>query len=106
MEELDGQLRDGLAHSFEISTENLVSKHQILAALASRISQLLEGNPDQLFSLLYRLDVSEKKMKEALNEGDEIPLRLAQLVYERQLEKSAWRKHFKPEEKPDDDLSW
>jgi hypothetical protein len=106
MEELDGQLKDGLAQCFEIATENLISKNQILAALTSKIRQLIDGNPDQLFSLLYRLDVSEQKIKEALNEGDEIPLRLANLVYERQLEKAGWRKRFKEQQKPDDDLSW
>lgn len=106
MEELDGALREGLAQSFEISAENLISKQQILAALAIRISQLLDGNPDQLFSLLYRLDISEMKIKEALNEGDEIPLRLANLVYERQMEKAAWRKHFKSGQNSDNELSW
>lgn len=106
MEELSTSLKKALADDFDISADQLVSKKQILAALAFRISRLIEGNPDQLFSLLYRLDVSEKKIKEALQAGDEIPLRLANLVYDRQLEKAAWREHFKDQQKPDDELSW
>lgn len=105
MEELDKQALSGLSNSFELSTENLVSKQQILAALSSRISQLLAGNPDQLFSLLYRLDISEKRIKTAMKSDDDVAPHLAALVYERQLEKTASRKRFK-QEKPDDDLSW
>lgn len=106
MEELDGQLKEGLAKCFELSSENLVSKQCVLEALSIRIGQLITGNPEQLFSLLYRLDISEQKIKKVLNEGNEIPFQLANLVYERQLEKVAWRKHFKDQQQPDDELSW
>lgn len=105
MEDLERQLLSGLSNSFDISAENLVSKQQILSALSSRISQLLAGNPDRLFSLLYRLDISEKKIKVVLQGEGDVPFRLAILVYERQLEKAASRKRFK-QEKPDNDLSW
>lgn len=105
MEELDDNLKNSLSQGFDLTEAQLVSKERILAALSERINQLMTGNPDQLFSMLYRLDISERKIKLVLQQQENISLHLAQLIYERQLEKAASRKHF-GRQMPDDDLSW
>lgn len=105
MEELDHQAKSSLSQGFDLTEAQLISREKIIAALSERISQLIAGNPDQLFSMLYRLDISEKKIKLVLLQQENIALHLAELIYERQLEKAASRKHFGRQE-PDDELSW
>jgi len=104
-EALSRELKKKIGEGFGISTDRLISKQQVLAALSARIEQLMAADADLLFSLLYRLDISERKIKEVLKGGSEIALHLATLVYDRQLEKAAWRNHFKPDQ-PDDELAW
>ena len=57
--------------------------------LADRIESLLLHRRDLLMSLLYRIDVNESLVVDALRRlaPDEIALRLADLVIERQLQK-------------------
>ena len=94
-----------LGQSFDITLPDMVSREKIIAAIAVRMEQLIAGNPDQLFSMLYRLDISEKRIKEAMASNEAIAHQLAILIYERQLEKIAARQRFKSR-KPDDDLAW
>lgn len=105
MEELDDNAKSSLSQGFDLTEAQLISKEKILTALSDRISQLMTGNTDQLFSMLYRLDISERKIKLVLQEQENIALRLAELIYERQLQKAVSRKHFGRQE-PDDELSW
>lgn len=98
-------LKDTLAGEFGLATENLVSPEQIIAALAWRIDQLIVANPDQLFSMLYRLDISERKIKEAMATDEDVTKKIAVLIYERQLEKIISRRHFRSAS-PEDDLAW
>lgn len=101
----DALLIARLAEDFGLSSNDLVSKEKILAALTWRVEQLIAGNPDQLFSMLYRLDISERKIKEAMATEHEVTKKIAVLIYERQLEKIVSRNYFKSE-RPDDDLAW
>lgn len=105
MEELDNHAKSSLSQGFDLTEAQLVSKEKILTALSERIAQLIAGNPDKLFSMLYRLDISEKKIKQVVQEQENIAFHLSDLIYERQLEKAASRKHF-GRQKPDGDLSW
>ena len=98
-------LKEALAHDFGLATGDLVSPEKLIAALTWRVGQLITGNPDQLFSMLYRLDISERKIKEALATENEVTKKIAVLIYERQLEKIISRRHFKSDT-PEDDLAW
>lgn len=100
------ELQSVLAHSFEIDFPETVSKEKIIEVLSWRVDQLIAGNPDQLFSLLYRLDISERKIKDAMTSEVEVTKKIATLIYERQLEKIISRKHFTSKEAPEDDLAW
>lgn len=98
-------LHEALAQSFELSFPELVSRETIIAALTFRVDQLIAANPDQLFSMLYRLDISERKIKEAMATDHDVTKKIAVLIYERQLEKIVSRRHFKSTP-PEDDLAW
>lgn len=98
-------LKQILSQDFDLEINDLVSREQIIAALTWRVDQLIAGNPDQLFSMLYRLDISERRIKEAMATGQEVTKKIAVLIYERQLEKIISRRHFRSDT-PEDDLAW
>jgi hypothetical protein len=102
---IEGNLRETLQQSFGLSFPDWVTKEKLIAALAQRVDELIAGNPDQLFSMLYRLDISERKIKQALAGDQDISKEIAVLIYERQSEKIISRKENKST-KADDDLAW
>lgn len=100
------ELKAVLVQSFGLELpDGLVPEAKLLAALAWRVSQLINGNPDQLFSMLYRLDISERKIKEAMAQEGDVSKKIAVLIYERQLEKIISRQRFRSDH-PEDDLAW
>ncbi|MDB5284220.1 MAG: hypothetical protein JWO06_3295 [Bacteroidota bacterium] len=64
--------------------------------LIRRIEELAEKDMDKLIWLLYRVDVSERKLQEVLKKTppDEFSSVIADLIIERQLEKVESRKKF------------
>ena len=101
----DQELNAVLSHSFDLELPDTVSKEKIIEVLSWRVEKLLAANPDQLFSMLYRLDISEAKIKAAMFNDEVFAKNIAVLIYERQLEKIISRKHFSGQV-PDDDLAW
>src|SRR5690554_5063332 len=90
--DINQQTAQIIGHSFDLSIPEQVSPEKIIMLLTYRINELLERNPDHLFSLLCRLDISERKIKHALESDHEPTKKIATLVYERQLEKIISRK--------------
>lgn len=64
--------------------------------LAERIRYLLEFEPEKLKSILYRIDVSEEKVLEALanNPLQEATLIIADLILQREIQKTITRKLY------------
>lgn len=64
--------------------------------LISLINELINKDFDALVQLLYRIDVSEKKIRAVLAQNRETDSAgiLADLIIERQLQKIESRKHF------------
>lgn len=84
----------------------VMSEEALLELLAQRIVQILEQGPETFFQLMYRLDVSEKKLN-AVMAGEHPAQEIALLVYNRQLDKIKSRVAFKQnKEKIDPDLEW
>ncbi|MFN4909572.1 MAG: hypothetical protein ACK475_00945 [Bacteroidota bacterium] len=65
--------------------------------LVERIVELLNRNPEKLMSILYRIDVSERRVNEIMTKSfpTEVPLHLADLIIERQLAKARSRAEHK-----------
>lgn len=99
------ELQALLANSFELELPETISKEKIIEILSWRVDKLMAANPDQLFSMLYRLDISEAKIKAAMLEGGIFAKNIAVLIYERQLEKIVARKKY-PGQAAEDDLAW
>lgn len=77
-------------------------------ALSERINQLITSDFSQLISVLYRLDISEKKLRIALATAGDIPASdiIAEMVVERQLQKSQARKMFGNNSSISDEERW
>lgn len=77
--------------------------------LANKINELVNTQFQKLVSILYRMDVSETKLKQLLsdNPGTDAGLIIADLMIERQKEKIRSRKELsKPDENISDDEKW
>lgn len=70
------------------------------AELAKRVDYMLHHNAEYLFSLLYRMDVSENKVQEAMRPDAPEPsaIGIARLVMERQRERNRTMETYRPPE--------
>lgn len=96
-------LANDLFSSFEIDQSYLpvaesddARFQELRKVLIRRIEELIEKDLEKLKWILYRIDVNEKKVHEALaaNEQLHYPEVLADLIIERQIEKAESRKKF------------
>ena len=78
---------------------------KIRLKLISLINELINKDFDALVQLLYRIDVSEKKIRAVLDQNMETDSAgiLADLIIERQLQKIESRKHFSNRSSPESD---
>lgn len=65
--------------------------------VADQVAFFLEKKPETLFSLLYRLDVSESKVKEVMNSNATIPknIQIARLIIKRQTQRIETKRSIK-----------
>lgn len=101
------EIAEILKRDWEISLPATVSEEEILNKLANRVAQLIESGPENFFQLMYRLDISEKKLNAVIGDED-VAGKIARLIYERQLQKIKSREYFRNANtmKDDEDLSW
>ena len=93
------QTTDFLRAPFELEgAPPPATEAELLDLLAARIAEMLERQPDYLLSMLYRLDVLEPKINQALHPAaPELPaLGLARLVLERQQQRLHTKRTVKP----------
>lgn len=90
-----------LKEELEIDIEQFdsISEEQLLGAITDRVLNLLERNPELLFSYLYRLDVLEHKIQFALNQQTEVPPHqaIAKLILDRQKLRISTKRKYKQE---------
>lgn len=74
----------------------------------NRINELIEQDFQKLVSILYRVDVSEKKLKQLLKENatTDAAVIITELLLERQLEKIRSRQEYKGNESISDEEKW
>ena len=77
--------------------------------LSEKINELINNDFNKLVSILYRMDVSEAKLKQLLRENanTDAGLIIADLMIKRQAEKIKSRQHFtKRDDNISDDEKW
>lgn len=82
-----------LNETFELSIPVNSTREQSAVLLAERINYLIINDFSMLVQILYRIDVSEQKIKSLLkeNKGSDAGKILASLIIERQMEKTRSR---------------
>jgi len=80
-----------------IPSTDIISLEEFRKYLTVKLKFLLDEKFDMLVNILYRIDISEKKLSQLFsgNKKDSIPSTLADLIIERQLQKIQLRKLYK-----------
>lgn len=80
-----------------IPSADLVSLEEFRKYLAEKLKHLLDEKFDTLVNILYKIDISEKKLSELFSgeNRDSIPDSLADLIIERQFQKIRLRKLYR-----------
>jgi hypothetical protein len=85
--------------SFELPAGKFesITEAELIEILSARIADMLEKQPEQLMSLLYRLDVLEEKILPVMHPAAPEPTNvgLARLVVERQKQRIATKRSIK-----------
>jgi hypothetical protein len=79
-----------------LTVPQAITEKDLAAVLAQRINELIKNDMGRLISVLYRIDVDEKKIREMLreNKGTDAGLIIAYLVIDRQKQKIKTRNMF------------
>jgi hypothetical protein len=95
-----------LKGDWDLELPNTLSEEVILQLLADRLLTFIERGSETFFQLMYRLDISEKKLNAVLQQ-DDVPMKIARLVYDRQLQKIVSRHENRmPKNEDDPELKW
>ena len=100
------QVLKEVSNELEVIVNDHANTKQILI---EKINDLINNDFQKLVSILYRMDVSEIKLKQLLNEnaGTNAAIIIVELMIERQAEKIRSRQQFnKSDENINDDEKW
>jgi len=85
-----------ISADLEIDIPVELTDEEMILHIADRVEQLIKGDPDLLMSYLYRLDVEEKKINQAmLTSITPIHVTFANLIWNRQKERISTKKKYK-----------
>ena len=94
---MDKSIINYLSEQFELSVNPEVNTDQLEAIIAERINYLVMNDFHRLLRLLYRIDISETKLKSLLSSNPEVDSGriIARMIIERQMEKIRLREYCK-----------
>ena len=94
--------------SLELSLPGNISPDELKRKLTLHINHLINHDFEKLVSLLYRIDVNENKIRQALKqkEGENAAGLIADLMIERQLQKIESRKKSANDSTIPDEEKW
>lgn len=92
----DQQSLNEIAERWSLTTGGAVDENSLVNLLAVKVADALIKDPRKFMNDLYRLDVSEARVKEALRDLDPLdhPRKFAELILKRELEKAATRRAY------------
>lgn len=90
------QLVQSINNDMAIALPEKISLEQLRQQLSIHINELIKNNFEALLALLYRIDVSEKKLKDVLSNNSTCDAGdiIADLIIERQQQKITFKKQF------------
>ena len=108
MEPINKGLIPILRQSLEIELPENISFDLLKERISSHINFLIQSDFQKLVSILYRVDVSESKLRQLLKEkqGFDAANIITDLIIERQLQKIRSRQEYRNDEIISDDEKW
>ena len=108
MAQINTDLIPVLRQSLEIDLPENISFELLKERLSSHINFLIQSDFQKLASILYRVDVSESKLKNLLkeNQGFDAASIITDLVIERELQKIRSRQEYRNDENISEDERW
>lgn len=100
MESEESKILENLIRAdWKIDLKKSATEEDLVNALAFEINSMIQNDFYRLIQLLYRIDISEKKLKELLNKNRQADAGkiIAHMIIERQKEKIRYRKEHPPE---------
>lgn len=93
------ELIQTVKNNLAIELPDDISLAELHVQLAKYINQLIQVNFEKLISILYRIDVSESKLKQLLQDhpGNDAGNIIATLIIERQMQKIKLRNQHRPD---------
>lgn len=94
-------MQDELLHElnniFAVALPQTISEQELETALSYQINHLIRHDFNRLVTILYRVDVSEQKLKQLLkdNPDTDAGLIIARMMIERQKQKIRTREEFR-----------
>lgn len=96
-EQLD-TIQSLIVRDFELeSTEKVHTEEELLRLLADQVAYMIDYKLEVLLSLMYRLDIDEKRVSDALSPLAPEPanIGIARLVLERQKQRAFTKQYYK-----------
>ena len=89
-----------LSQEWGLTIQPKITEDDLVALLGTRINELIRNDLSHLITILYRIDVDEKKIRGMLasHPGSDAGLIIAHLVVERQKQRVRTRALFKQQE--------
>lgn len=102
------ELVELINNDLQLQLEGSPSLDELKQKMIAGINELINHDFEKLVSLLYRIDVDEKKMRHLLQQeaGENAASLITDLVIERQLQKIRSRKGSKTRNDIPDDEKW
>lgn len=104
----DQQLIQSLNNDLLLSIADIAGLAEIEQAVKQKVSELLQADFNALVTLLYRIDVSEEKLKLLLetNKDTDAADIISRLIVERQLQKIKSRNEFRSNNDVSEEEKW
>lgn len=99
-------IQQALLNDFD--TEGCENRDALASRLAEQINHLIQADFHRLVAILYRLDISESKLKKTLEEntGKDAGELMAELIIDRQLQKQKMREIYRSDHDIPDEEKW
>lgn len=99
------QVNAGLPEDLRPAVLDYISEAQLLDALADRVANMLQHQSGAFFQLMYKMDVREDLLREAMTQQD-VNYAIARLILDRRLASLRSRKDNPSRRDEDSELSW
>jgi hypothetical protein len=107
MNQIQPKIISEISSSLEIELTSNASNDEIRSALTDRINYLITHDFNKLVAILYRIDINEKVLRRKLEtEEKDAGAVIAEMIIERQIEKSKTKEQSRSNESTSDEDKW